>query len=268
MKIKSSTILVLLTIICLIACSENSGENVTRNFNNIDTSNSEITIRTARVDAIIDPITIQVVLDNQKTIVKLMGLATPNLDANPNIYNFALNFTKFHLHKDKEVRIQEDQYNINEEIHLSYLFVDGEMYNKLMLSNGYAIVSNTYSQFEYKKEFQSIEQKAQDSNLGYWEISKDIINNQENKSNQFNQNKPTGTLPRINTSNSSKTKCDYTQDDIPVIKANYDKKSMNKTYYLPDSIFYKTIEIRKDDGDKLFCKEIEAQKDGWIKSKH
>ena len=41
-----------------------------------------------------------------------------------------------------------------------------------------------------------------------------------------------------------------------------------KTYYLPDIIFYKTIDINEVDGDKLFCTENEAEINGWVKSKH
>ena len=268
MKIISPTILVLFTIICLNACSQDNGKSASTNFDSLITNNSENTIQTAIVDTVIDPITIQVKLDNQQTIIKLIGLTTPGFDVNPEIYDSALKFTKFHLHKNKEVRLLRDRYNMSEAIQLSYLFVDGEMYNKLMLTSGYAIVSNTPDQFEYKEEFQSIEQEAQDSSLGYWQNSKSITNRQQIEDKQFNQKEPAGTLPKINITNPSNQKCDYAQDNTPVIKANNDKKTGDKNYYLPNSIFYKTIEIREEDGDKLFCSEIEAQNSGWVKSNH
>ena len=268
MKIISSTILVLLAINCLNARSKNDINDVPQNPESFQQSHSETIIQTAIVDTIIDPITIQVLQTNQKTVVKLIGLATPDLAGNSKIYDSALNFTKFHLHKGKEVRIQKDRYNKNEEFQWRYLFVDGEMYNKLMLTNGYAIVSGPHGQFEHKEEFQAIEQKAQDSNLGYWENTKDRINIQQNRVKTLNTNEPTGTLPKINLTKAADQTCDYTQDNIPVIKGNYDKNMETKIYYLPDSIFYKTIEISPNEGDRWFCIESEAKRNGWVKSKH
>jgi len=113
-----------------------------------------------------------------------------------------------------------------------------------------------------------LEQKAQDSNLGYWSNQKDKLNNSNKTNKSPNANEPAGTLPRINLPQTPQTNCDYTTGNIPVIKGNHDRMAQIKTYYLPDSIFYKTIEINQEDGDKLFCTETEAQKDGWNKSKH
>lgn len=268
MKIISSTILALLTIVCLNACSNDSVNDITNNFESFDSPDIETMIQTAIIDTVIDPITIQVIQNNQKIIVKLIGLTTPDIAENPKIYDLALHFTEFHLHKGKEVRIQKGRYNTNQEFQWRYLFVDGEMYNKLMLTNGYAIVSTTNGQFEYKEEFQSLEQKAQDSNLGYWETEINTINMQQNMDKAPNPNEPAGTLPKINLTKTSKQTCDYAKDNIPVIKGNYDKKMLDKIYYLPDSIFYKTIEISLKDGDRLFCTENEAQSSGWVKSKH
>ena len=268
MKIISSTILVLLAINCLNACSKNDINDVPPNPESFQQSHSETIIQTAIVDTIIDPITIQVLQTNQKMVVKLIGLATPDLAGNSKIYDSALNFTKFHLHEGKEVRIQKDQHNKNQEFQWRYLFVDGEMYNKLMLINGYAVVSDIHQQFELKQEFQSLEQKAQDSNLGYWSNQNGKLNNPNGRSKNSETSEPAGTLPKINLPQTPTNRCDYTDNNIPVIKGNYDKTTQIKTYYLPDSIFYKTIDMNPDDGDKLFCTESEAEINEWTKSKH
>ena len=96
MKIISSTILVLLAINCLNACSKDDINDVPQNPESFQQSHSETIIQTAIVDTIIDPITIQVLQTNQKMVVKLIGLATPDLAGNSKIYDSALNFTKFH----------------------------------------------------------------------------------------------------------------------------------------------------------------------------
>ena len=72
------------------------------------------------------------------------------------------------------------------------------MYNKLMLINGYAVVSDINNHFELKQEFQSIEQKAQDSNLGYWANQNGRINNPNKIGETSNSNESAGTLPKIN----------------------------------------------------------------------
>ena len=76
-----------------------------------------------------------------------------------------------------------------------------------------------------------MEQKAQDSNLGYWENPKDRINIQQNRVKTLNTNEPTGTLPKINLTKTASQTCDYTQDNIPVIKGNYDKKMLDKIIF-------------------------------------
>ncbi len=258
-------------VACIIsACSKDDASSLVEKLEPSTKAVNKTLIQTAVVDTVIDPITIEILHDNQKTIVKLIGVATPNLAGNTKIYDFALNFTKFHLYKGKEVRLQKDIYNTNtnEEFQFFYLFIDGEMYNKLMLTNGYAVVSDIHNQFELKQEFQSIEQKAQDSNLGYWANQNGKINNPNKISETSNSNESAGTLPKIILTKTANQTCDYTQDNIPIIKGNYDKKIKTKTYYLPDSIFYKTIEISSNDGDRLFCTENEAKRHGWVKSKH
>lgn len=229
---------------------------------------TETSTETAIVNNVINPITVEVIQGNQKIIIGLIGLNVPDIVENKDIYEFALNFTKFHLHKGKKIRLQKDIYNTNSKTALRYLFIDGEMYNKLLLANGYAFVSNTTGEFEYRTEFQSIEQKAQDSGLGFWNDGNVIVNNQEINTKTTTQIEPAGTLPKINLPKHTNTICDYTNNNTPVIKGNYDKKTKNKTYYLPTSIFYKTIAINPDAGDKLLCTESEAEKNGWIKSKH
>ena len=270
MKIISSIILVFVALIYSNACSKPNDNNVTKEAKTTIENNASALIVSAIIDSVIDPITIQVIENKQKTVVKLLGLAIPELSSNTTMYDFALHFTKFHLDKGKEIHLQKDRYSTNQKSELRYLFVDGEMYNKLMLTNGYAIVSNTPAQFEFKKEFKSIEQQAQDSHLGYWENKQnERLNGQENTNiNESNKNKPAGTLPIINPSNLSNKTCDFTKDDNPVIKGNFDKNTKIKTYYLPDSIFYKTIVINVEDGDKFICTEKEAQSSGWVKSKH
>ena len=78
-------------------------------------------------------------------------------------------------------------------------------------------------------------------------------------------NRPVGTLPypiKIT------DKCDFSNSQERLIKGNIDQKTKERTYYIPNSIMYKTITIEEDHNDRLFCTEQEAQLQGWVKSKH
>ena len=254
-------------IICINACSKDESINITKKSELANKSDNLLT-QVAIVNSIIDPITIEVLQGNKQMTVKLIGLAVPDNKETSQIYESALNFTEFHLHKGKEVRLQKDIYDNSSEFQLRYLFIDGEMYNKLMLTNGYAVLWSINEKFEFKQEFQSIEQKAQDSYLGHWSYQNKILNTPNKTIESPSKNEPAGTLPKINLPKSVNNKCDYTNNNVPVIKGNNDLNTGIKTYYLPDSIFYKTIDINKDDGDKLLCTVSEAEINGWTKSKH
>lgn len=268
MKLILSTILLFVVVTCINACSKDTHNNAAKTSDPSNITATNTLIETAIVNTIIDPITIEVLQDDQKMIVQLIGLSLPENKRSSQIHQSALNFTKFHLHKGKEVKLQKDIYSTNSEFHWRYLFIDGEMYNKLMLSNGHAVLWSIHEKFELIQEFQSIEQNAQDSHLGYWSYQNEILNSADETSENSLTNEPAGTLPKLNLTKKSNNKCDYTSDNIPIIKGNYDKKMKVKTYYLPDSIFYKTIDINEVDGDKLFCTENEAEINGWVKSKH
>ena len=54
----------------------------------------------------------------------------------------------------------------------------------------------------------------------------------------------------------------------PKTSDGMNKKTKEKTYYIPTSIMYKTITIEEENNDRWFCTEQEAQLQGWIKSKH
>ena len=78
-------------------------------------------------------------------------------------------------------------------------------------------------------------------------------------------NRPVGTLPypiKIT------DKCDFSNSQERLIKGNIDQKTKERTYYIPNSIMYKTITIEENHNDRWFCTEQEAQLQGWVKSKH
>ena len=57
-----------------------------------------------------------------------------------------------------------DKYNR----HLVWIFVDGELLQKKLVSKGYASVAYLYGDYKYTSELEEVEQDAEDNKLGIW----------------------------------------------------------------------------------------------------
>ena len=77
MKLILSTILLFVVVTCINACSKDTHNNAAKTSDPSNITDSNTLIETAIVNTIIDPITIEVLQDNQKMIVKLIGLSLP-----------------------------------------------------------------------------------------------------------------------------------------------------------------------------------------------
>lgn len=255
----------------LQSCSEKSNiqelaqTNLDKEHLNTDQS---VNLKEAVIQSVVDPITINVLLDNELKTIKLLGLELPDLNTQNTPYLNAINFTKFHLKIGGKVKLENDLLLSNEQPPIYYLYVDGEMYNKLILQNGYAKVSTLFTDFKYKDDFFYLEQSARHSNIGFWanySASNHTLNDRVKNS---KINSPAGTLPTLKQKSLPNLRCDFSFNNTPTIKGNIDSVTKIKTYYSPDSIFYNTIEVNQNNGDIWFCTEREAQVQGWNKSKH
>ena len=68
-----------------------------------------------------------------------------------------------------------DKYNR----HLVWVFVDGELLQKKLVSKGYASVAYLYGDYKYTSELEEAEQEAEDNKLGIWSIEE--TNTEEEK---------------------------------------------------------------------------------------
>ena len=69
-----------------------------------------------------------------------------------------------------------DKYNR----HLVWIFVDGELLQKKLVSKGFASVTYLYGDYKYTDELEEAEQDAEDNKLGIWSNEK-TSNDEENK---------------------------------------------------------------------------------------
>lgn len=68
-----------------------------------------------------------------------------------------------------------DKYNR----HLVWVFVDGELLQKKLVSKGFASVAYLYGDYKYTDELEAAEQDAEDSKLGIWAVEETNDNEEE-----------------------------------------------------------------------------------------
>jgi len=128
---------------------------------------------TAKVTRVVDGDTLVVNYKGAEEKVRLIGVDTPESvhpDVSRNVEEgiTASNFTKDKL-EGKEVVLEfdvqeRDQYGRL----LAYVYIDGIMFNKTLLEEGYAQVATYPPNVKYVEEFTEIQRTARENNKGLW----------------------------------------------------------------------------------------------------
>lgn len=104
----------------------------------------------------------------------------------------ASEYTCNKLKESKEIKLEydkdsdkTDKYNR----HLVWVFTDGELLQKKLVSKGLASVAYLYGDYKYTEELELVEQEAEDNKLGIWSIKqnndeKETTKNEETKTEQ------------------------------------------------------------------------------------
>lgn len=141
-----------------------------------------------------------------------------------------------------ELDVQErDQYGRI----LAYVYIDGKMFNELLLEKGLARVAVFPPNTRYVDEFYAIQKKAQEAKLGIWSIEDYVTDNGYIIQEETGENQ-----------SSTNTNIDCQNP----IKGNINSKS-EKIYHVPGGQYY---DITK--AEELFCTEQEAVNAGYRKS--
>lgn len=131
-------------------------------------------IKMYKVTRVVDGDTIKVDFNGKEESVRLIGIDTPESvhpDATKNLPEgkLASEFTKDRL-EGKEVILEFD---VQERDHygrlLAYVWVGGEMFNKVLLREGYAQVATYPPNVKYVEEFTAIQKQARENNKGLWD---------------------------------------------------------------------------------------------------
>ena len=150
---------------------------------------------------------------------------------------------------------------------LRYIYVDGEMVNMALVTNGLATVSSFPADFKHKHSFAIEEERAKQGRAGFWESA---VKDQDGHPPVSEPVQPFhgGTLPLPPPGQGRGTSCDYSHTAQAVIKGNIEANSGERIYYVPGTFFYSTTVVSLGEGDRLFCTEEEARAAGWKRSKH
>ena len=221
----------------------------------------------AQVISVIDGTTIEVDVERRIHRVRYLGIRIPKSDRQSrgerSFEQEALEFNRF-LVEGVTVELEEDDTGSDHQgILLRYVYVNGEMVNISLLTNGYVTVDDFPTQFKYRTHFLIAEETAKNSFRGIWNPSHHSTNEQATTTPVTFSG---GTLPRPRRSPVPQI-CDYSGTVQPVIKGNTDTSTSTHIYYVPGDLFYSTTVINKSHGDRWFCTEEEAVNAGWQQAK-
>lgn len=128
---------------------------------------------TVKVTRVVDGDTIIVNLNGKEERVRLIGIDTPE-SVHPDISKnlpegkTAYEFTKSKL-EGKEVVLEFDVQERDKYGRLlAYVYIDGVMFNKTLLEEGYAKVATYPPNVKYVDEFTEIQKVARENNKGFW----------------------------------------------------------------------------------------------------
>lgn len=150
---------------------------------NFNSTSSEISDNTAvniselnkyEVISVTDGDTFKINYNGEEKKVRLIGVDTPesvspNKEKNNNYGKEASKYTKERL-KGKMIFIEFDAQQTDKYGRfLAYVYLeDGTMYNKELLEKGYAQVATYPPNVKYVEEFEKIQKRARENNIGFW----------------------------------------------------------------------------------------------------
>lgn len=203
----------------------------------------------APIVRVVDGDTVDINLNGKEETVRLLLVDTPET-AHPSmpVQPFgpeATAFAKESLPPGKQVEIEldvseRDQYGRL----LGYLYVDGKMFNELLLEKGLARVAYVFApNTRYADRFYHVQKQAQERESGIWSIESFATDY------GFEEETAENLSP------------DSSLSEVCTIKGNI-SISGEKIYHMPGQQYYDVT-----NPEEMFCSDEEAQEAGYRKSK-
>jgi micrococcal nuclease len=221
----------------------------------------------------IDGDTVKVKINNREETIRMILVDTPETKhpSKPEqpFGKEASDFTKqilLNKNVDIELGIQErDKYGRL----LAYIYIEGKMFNKMLIEKGLARVAVYPPNTKYLDEFKKVEKKAKEQGIGIWSIENYVHDNGYDTSNNQSKTSITSTQPKTNQSSSTSSSQSFVNDPSDDKETNLDCKGKikgnanSKIYHVPGGAYYD----KTQDNIVWFCSEEEAQAAGFRKSK-
>lgn len=256
----------LLVVLSAAACSNDKPARRTPGpEDGAPTSVQRITV--GRVVNVVDGVTIDIDINGAVSRVRYMGIAVPSSGPTssgaPLLGERALQFNRF-LVGGKAVEVERGDVDVDKSGRLlRYVYVDGELVNLALLTNGYATVADFPPDFEHKTAFAIAEENARQEQRGFWSADSSAPATPGSGSTEPFTG---GTLPAP--PGAQVAGCDFSGTSVARIKGNVHPRTKERIYHVPGGFFYETIEVNADEGDRWFCTERGAVAAGWTRSTH
>lgn len=128
----------------------------------------------------VDGDTAKFIYKEKEITARFLAIDTPEtVHPTKDVEEFGKDASDYTCNKLKEATEIELEYdNDSDELdkynrHLVWVFVDGELLQKKLVSKGYASVAYLYGDYKYTNELEEAEQEAEDNKLGIWSIEQD-----------------------------------------------------------------------------------------------
>ena len=178
--------------------------------------NSIFAKETVKFSDCVDGDTIKVLVSGEEKTIRMLAIDTPeSVHPTKGVEYYgkeASNYTCETVKNAKKLQIEYDDNSDKTDKYdrlLVWVFVDGKLLQKELVSNGYAKVAYLYDDYKYTKELENAQELASAKEIGIWN---------EEASSEYNKNNPSEEKNDTNKSSTSITEAkEYTTMDIIII---------------------------------------------------
>ena len=176
----------------------------------------------------VDGDTIKVLVDNKKYTIRMLAVDTPeSVHPTKEVEYYgkeASDYTCNLVKNAKQLEIEYDDASDKKDKYdrlLVWVFVDGKLLQKELISNGYAKVAYLYGDYKYTKDLEDAQELASSKNLGIWnDDAKNKYSSENYIKEESDKNKETKNSNKTDNKTSASSIADvtnYTTKDIIII---------------------------------------------------
>ena len=133
---------------------------------------------TVKYAACVDGDTIKVFINNEKKMVRLLAIDTPeSVKPDNEVEYYGKEASEYTCNKIKKAKKIELEYDANSDKYdkydrlLAWVFVDGKLLQTNLVANGYAEVAYLYNDYKYTDILKEKQELASAKGIGIWDIT-------------------------------------------------------------------------------------------------